>query len=279
MSSANAYVFKILIYPIKSLDAVKCDRVTVLESGALNGDRTWAIVDRSGNFVNGKRDQKVHSLRSQFDLETNSLSLQIQGTDRVVRETPPYKDGASSDFVRFNLVSEQQALCNWLEDYFGFPVEIKQNLEMGFPDDTVSPGATIVSTATLEAIADWYPELTTEDIRRRFRTNIEIAGVPAFWEDKLFATPEQTVKFKVGDVEFIGVNPCQRCVVITRDPQTGQSYPKFQKTFIQQRKNTLPEWTERSRFNHYFRLAINTRLAPSEAGKVIAVGDRVRVLG
>ena len=233
-------------------------------------------------------------MRSQFDLETNSLSLQIQGTDRVVRETWHYKDGASSDFVRFNLVSEQQALCNWLEDYFGFPVEIKQNLEMGFPDDTVSPGATIVSTATLEAIADWYPELTTEDIRRRFRTNIEIAGVPAFWEDRLFTTPEQTVretwhykdgassdfvKFKVGDVEFMGVNPCQRCVVVTRSPQTGQSYPKFQKTFIQQRKNTLPEWTERSRFNHYFRLAVNTRLAPSEAGKAIAVGDRVMVLG
>ena len=157
----------------------------------------------------------------------------------------------------------------------GFLLEIDQNLEIGFPDDTVSPGATIVSTATLEAIADWYPELTTENIRRRFRTNIEIAGVPAFWEDRLFTKSGQTVKFKVGDVEFIGVNPCQRCVVVTRDPQTGQPYPKFQKTFIQQRKNALPEWTERSRFNHYFRLAVNTRLSSTEAGKAIKVGNRV----
>ena len=240
MSSVNPYVARLFIYPIKSLDAVKCDRVTVLESGALKGDRTWAIFEGSGNFVNGKRNQKIHSLRSQFDLETNTISIQIQGQT-----------------VKFNLVTDRQALCNWLEDYFGFPVEIKQNLDMGFPDDTVSPGATIVSTATLEAIADWYLELTTEDVRRRFRTNIEIGGVPAFWEDKLFTTPEQTIKFKVGEVEFMGVNPCQRCVVVTRDtrdPQTGQPYPKFQKIFIQQRKNTLPEWTERSRFNemvHY----------------------------
>ena len=250
MFSVNAYVARLFIYPIKSLDAVKCDRVTVLESGALKSDRTWAIFEKSGNFVNGKRNQKIHSLRSQFDLETNNLTLEIQGQT-----------------VKFNLITDRQALCNWLEDYFGFPVNIKQNLDMGFPDDTVSPGATIVSTATLEAIASWYPELTTEDVRRRFRTNIEVGGVPAFWEDKLFTDPDQTVKFKIGEVEFMGVNPCQRCVVVTRDPQTGQPYPRFQKTFIQQRKNTLPEWTERSRFNHYFRLAVNTRLSPTEAGK------------
>ena len=260
MSDINAYVARLYVYPVKSLDAVKCDRVTVLESGALKGDRAWAIFDRSGNFVNGKRNQRIHSLRSQLDFQTNNISLQTHRSRAV-----------------FNLVTEQPALCNWLENYFGFPVEIKQNLDMGFPDDTVSPGATIVSTATLEAIANWYPELSTNDVRRRFRTNIEIGGVPAFWEDKLFTTSEQTIKFQIGDVEFMGVNPCQRCVVVTRDPQTGQPYPKFQKTFIQQRKNTLPEWAEKSRFNHYFRLAINTKLSPTEAGKAIEVGDKIRL--
>ena len=148
---------------------------------------------------------------------------------------------------------------------------------MGFPDDTVSPGATIVSTATLEAIASWYPELTIADIRRRFRANIEIAGVPAFWEDRLFGAPEKTVRFKIGNVEFRGVNPCQRCVVVTRDPLTGKPYPQFQKIFIEQRKNTLPQWTERSRFNHFFRLAVNTKLSSTEAGKKIRVGDFITV--
>ncbi len=254
------HVGQLFIYPIKSLDPVCCDRVTMLESGAISGDRTWAIIDRDGNFVNGKRHQKIHALRAKFDLKAQTLSLQVQGTNQV---------------ARFDLVKSPAALCAWLEEYFGFPVEIKQNLKIGFPDDTVSPGPTIVSTATLSAIADWYPELTTADIRWRFRANIEIAGVPAFWEDRLFTTSAQTVKFKVGDVEFRGVNPCQRCIVVTRDPQTGKAYPKFQKTFIEQRKNTLPEWTERSRFNHFFRLAVNTRLSPTEAGKVIEVGDKI----
>lgn len=260
MSSINPHVARLSIYPIKSLDPVDCDRVSILESGALQGDRTWAIFDRDGNFVNGKRNQKIHALRSKFNLENNSLTLEIDNTEST-RE--------------FSLIESPQILFNWLEEYFGFPVEIRQNLKMGFPDDTVSPGATIISTATLKAIASWYPELSTENIRRRFRANIEIAGVPAFWEDQLFTTPEQTVKFNIGDVEFMGVNPCQRCIVVTRDPDTGQPFPKFQKTFIKQRKATLPQWIERSRFNHFFRLAINTRLSPTETGKVISLGNQL----
>ena len=260
MSSTNPHVAKLFIYPVKSLDGVERDRVTVLESGALKGDRTWAIFDLDDNFVNGKRQPEIHALRSEFDLATNTLTLQTQGSEQK---------------TEFNLKEEPEAVCDWLKSYFGFPVTIKQNLQMGFPDDTVSPGATIVSTATLEAIASWYPELTTADIRHRFRANIELAGVPAFWEDRLFTTPEHTVKFEVGEVEFMGVNPCQRCVVVTRDPQTGEPYPKFQKTFSEQRKNTLPEWSERSRFNHYFRLAVNTQLSPTEGGKAIGIGDEV----
>lgn len=263
MSQLEPYVAKLLIYPIKSLDSVNCDRVTVLESGALENDRTWALFDAKDNFVNAKRYQQIQALRSEFNPDNRDLKLQIDG---------------QQEKATFNLIEDQAKLCAWLTDYFGFSLSIKQNLVMGFPDDTVSPGPTIVSTATLKAISSWYPELDTEDIRRRFRANIEIDGVPAFWEDRLFTDSEQTVKFTVGNVEFMGVNPCQRCIVVTRDPQTGKTYPKFQKIFIDQRQKNLPEWTERSRFNHFFRLAVNTRLAATEVDKTIKLGDKVNLI-
>ena len=258
MSSIKPYVARLFIYPIKSLDRVECDRVTILESGAVKGDRAWAIFDLNDNFVNGKRNPKIHALRSKFDLKTNILTLQTGNKTET-----------------FSLIEQSEALCSWLSEYFGFKVKIVKNLVMGFPDDIVSPGATIISTATLEAIASWYPELDTDDIRRRFRANIEIAGVPAFWEDRLFAGVNNTVKFQLGKVEFVGVNPCQRCVVVTRDARTGKVYPKFQKIFTQKRKETLPEWTKRSHFNHFFRLAVNTKLSSREMGKEIIIGDRV----
>lgn len=256
------YVSQIFIYPIKSLDRISCDRVKILKSGALEGDRTWGIFDQDDRIVNAKRNQKIHALRSEINLDTNTLSLRVQRTSKS---------------AKFNLIEQQVAVCNWLSSYFEFPVKLKQNYDLGFPDDTVSPGATIVSTATLEEVASWYSELDTNDVRLRFRANIEIAGVPPFWEDRLFTIAGQTVKFKLGKVEFMGVNPCQRCVVITRDPQTGKAYPGFKKTFINQRKATLPKWSERSRFNHFFRLAVNTKLSSTEAGKIIRVGDKVVV--
>ena len=101
MSSINPHVARLLVSPIKSLDRVDCDRVTILQSGALEGDRTWAIFDQEGNFVNGKRNQKIYALRSEFDSQTNTVSLRIEGSDQT---------------KTFNLRESSGALCNWLED-------------------------------------------------------------------------------------------------------------------------------------------------------------------
>lgn len=260
MTNFVPFVSRLFIYPIKSLDRVEIEQIRVLKNGALKRDREWAIFDQSGRFVNGKRHKKVYGLRSQFDLDTNTVLLRVQGTDRT------------NEFQ----LKERATLENWLREYFGFPVEVKQNLDGGFPDDTVSPGPTVISTATLEAIASWYPGLDVEEVRLRFRSNIEISGVPPFWEDRLFAQAG-AVHFRIGDVRFRGINPCQRCVVVTRNPKTGAAYPNFQKTFIAQRQATLPEWAARARFNHFYRLAINTRLPVTEAGKTIGVGDALRL--
>ncbi|MCS6815460.1 MAG: MOSC N-terminal beta barrel domain-containing protein [Cyanobacteria bacterium] len=262
MISMIPHVSRLFVYPIKSLDRVDIETVTVLNSGALRHDREFAIFDQQGYVVNGKRNKKVHALRSKFNLDTNIVSLRVQGTNHT---------------NEFHIERERDALEDWLGEYFGFPVEVKRNLDRGFPDDTESPGPTIVSTATLAVIASWYPGLNVEEIRLRFRTNIEISGVPPFWEDRLFAKAGRVVHFQIGDVRFMGINPCQRCVVVTRDSQTGAVYPNFQKTFITQRQATLPEWSERTRFNHFYRLAVNTQLPVTEAGKTICIGDELRI--
>lgn len=258
----DPYVSRLFVYPVKALDRVVVKQIAILKSGALQHDREFAILDAAGNFVNGKRNDRVHAIRSHFDLDTRCITVSVQGSGQA---------------ATFHIDQQHDLLAAWLGGYFGFPVQIQQNLDLGFPDDTVSPGPTIISTATLEAIASWYPHLEVEEVRRRFRSNIEIGGVPAFWEDQLFTTADQTVDFQIGGVRLSGVNPCQRCVVITRDSQTGIPDANFQKTFIAKRQETLPNWVERSRFNHFYRLAINTRLSTAEAGHRMAIGDPVRL--
>lgn len=100
------------------------------------------------------------------------------------------------------------------------------------------------------------------------------AHLPAFWEDRLFAAEEtSTVRFRIGEVHFEGSNPCARCPVPSRDPLTGEVNPEFTRAFTQMRRTSLPAWTPETRFDHYYRLATNTRVASSEAGKLLRVGD------
>lgn len=249
------------IFPIKSLDGVTLDRATILPSGALKHDREWAIVDSADKFVNAKRTAEIHKLQATFDLAEPSVTLGIRG------------EGAQT---RFHLEDDRPQLERWLSDYFGFVVRLIRNVEVGFPDDLASPGPTLISTATLAEITTWFPDLTLEQVRRRFRTNLEIDEVPAFWEDRLFSESGEPVPFSVGTAHLLGINPCQRCVVPTRQAETGEAYPSFQKTFVAHRNATLPDWVARSRFNHFYRLAINTRLDPSQSGGEVKVGDGVR---
>jgi uncharacterized protein YcbX len=161
----------------------------------------------------------------------------------------------------------------WLSDFFGFAVVLRHETDKGFPDDREAFGPTVVSEVSLREVQSWYPEVTLPSVRRRFRTNLELIGDKPFCEDRLFGAPGELKPFQVGEVKFFGHNPCQRCVVPTRDPDSGQGVTGFQKTFMEQRKKLLPEWSNSSRFNHFYRFAINTSVPPTEAGKQVRIGD------
>ena len=96
------------------------------------------------------------------------------------------------------------------------------------------------------------------------------------WEDQLFGEEERSaVRFRIGEVNFAGSNPCARCQVPPRDPQTGEIIPGFQKTFSDYRRSHIPAWTPEGRFDHYYRLATNTRVAPAESGTLLRINDLV----
>ncbi len=254
-----ARLARIQLFPFKSLDAQSVEQALVLPSGALQHDRQFALVDAQGEIVNGKRTPLIQRIRSCMDLKERALTCAVDGRSNV-----------------FQVDAERAALEQWFSACFPEPVTLVEDREKGFPDDIEAPGPTILSTATLETIArDWFPDLTVDEVRNRFRANLEIDGVEPFWEDRLYAHAGQTVRFAIGVVALLGTNPCQRCVVPTRDSRTAARYAEFQKIFRAHREETLPAWADRSRFTHFYRLAVNTRLAG--AGGSIRVGDRVEI--
>jgi uncharacterized protein len=266
---------RIEIFPIKSLDGMTIERASVLPSGALKGDRQFAIMDEQGQFVNGKSTPLVHQLRAKFSPETSdtvsdtldTLNVTLWRAETEARQTFALKNEGKEG---------RNGIEAWLSDFFNKTVTLQKNTATGFPDDLNAPGPTIVSTSTLETVAEWFPDLDVSEIRRRFRTNLEVNGVPSFWEDRLYGETGQPIKFQIGEVSFMGVNPCQRCIVPTRGSLTGLRDKAFQRQFVQKREAELPPWTARSQFTHFYKLAVNTRLAEPTQGFCLETGDFIR---
>lgn len=254
---------QITVFPIKALDGVSVESCRITSRGILENDRTYAMVDAAGKYVNGKRDARVHRLRCRFDPQFREAAIRVEG------------GGPAGQFA----LDEPSALNRWLSEYFGFAVELRHDAEAGFPDDREAFGPTVVTEASLQAIAAWFPGVTLASIRRRFRANLELEGegLAAFWEDRLYDTPGERKPFQIGDLTLLGHNPCQRCVVPTRDPESGEGMAGFQKEFMERRRESLPAWANATRFNHFYRFAVNTSIPPSEAGKVLRAGDPVEV--
>jgi uncharacterized protein YcbX len=253
---------RIEIFPIKSLDGVLLEEALVTAGGILENDRIYAMLDSEGRYVNGKRLPRVHQLRCSFDASIKEVRL--------------WQEGGETTAAQFSL-DASAPINRWLGDFFGFAVTLRREPEKGFPDDRTAFGPTIVSEASLRAVMEWYPELTLESVRRRFRTNLELTGGEPFCEDRLYGAPGELKPFQIGPVRFLGHNPCQRCVVPTRNPDSGAAVPDFQKRFMQLRKEHLPAWANAERFNHFYRFAVNTSIEPAEAGKRLRVGDVVAV--
>ena len=274
-----AQISRILAYPIKSLPMLAREQATLIVDGALAGDRAYAVFEAGispseasvaggGGYVNGKSDRQVHAVSADYELAGNGDA------------TPTHieVDAPGSGAAEFGLPDESDALADWLGDMLGYPVDVHRN-PAGFQDDSRASGPTILSEATLEEVASWYDGIGSDEMCRRLRPNIVVDGVDAFWEDHLIAERDSHVEFQLGDALMRGVNPCRRCVVPSRDPDTGAEYPNFRTRFIDQREATLPEWSGGDRFDGVFRLMTNTIVPDSTAGTVIRLGDEVEIRG
>ena len=296
----------IRLHPIKSLDPVSVSEARISPSGGLAFDRAWALYSVDGKWVNGKRTPLIHHIRAAYSTDLSSVTLSVPTDSRKI---PP---------CTFAFPAAYEDAAEWFSVFFEQDIIVRYSPD-GFPDDTIANGPTIVSIASLQAVADWFtpspdatlkpqnpvilseawnsapshaframnlssflpdgfPGLSVNDVRERFRATLEINGVPAFWEDQLFSENERNaIRFTIGEVHLEGSNPCARCPVPPRDPRTGVVLNGFQKRFTELRESTLPPWSPRDRFDHFYRFSTNTRVPSSESGKLLRLSDPLTI--
>jgi len=272
-----ARIERLRLYPVKGLDGMAVEAARVTDAGTLAGDREYAMCDPSAGAIetgerirtlayNGKQTDRIHDVRTAFDPEAAVLTVEP-------------KDGSEGRRFDLSTADGRAEAGEWFGEFVGQSVDFRRREPPAFVDRP-SAGPSVVSTATLEAVASWFEGLTVGNVRRRLRANVEVSGVPAFWEDR-FAGADAPAFVAGGNdpVRFEGAEPCSRCVVPQRDPETGDPLPEFRERFVRRRQGTFPEWADPDAFDHHYTVMLISRVPEEYRDRTLTVGDEVEVIG
>jgi len=259
----KATISKLRIYPVKSLGHIELEEAEV-GIHSLKNDRLFAMVDDFGRYVNGKRTNMVNQLQSEYDLPNETIWL---------------SDKNGGEPIAFELRVGNEQLDAYLSDFFDISLHLVQSEQGELMDIPLQSSLTVVSKASLESLQKDIEEYSLENMRLRFRSNVELEGIDAFWEEKLFYKPGFGVRFKMGEVEMIGVSPRARCNVPPQNPETGEMDRAFAKNMMKSRKGTLSDSSNLSDFgNSLYYLTVNVYLPKTELGKQLSFRDEVKIL-
>jgi len=214
-------------YPLKSARGQALQKSSLGLLG-LSGDRRWMLVERdSGRFLTQRAYPQMsqltalHGKNGDLTLEASgrlALKVAVPQADSDLRGVTIWRD-------TFRVPDAGDAAAQWLSEFIGkdvrlvyVPEERTRFLPGGYGrvDDRV-------------AFADGFPLLligqgSLDDLvqkvgrpleMQRFRPNLVVEGAEAFAEDGW-------KRIRIGEMEFRVLKPCERCILTTIDPQTGE---------------------------------------------------------
>jgi hypothetical protein len=209
-------VVRISIAPVKSLGLVHPDEV-MLEPGGVVGNRRFWLRDDEGRLYAGKRDGSLLGIRPEWDEQTRRLALTFPDSD-VVDGVVELGDEIEADMYSWHTVSSRRVRGPWetaISEYVGRPLELLW-ADAGAVDRTPRGGTvSIVSRASLDRLRE-EAGVDDEIDGRRFRMLFEIDGVDAHEEDAWIGADVQ-----VGEATVVFNGDIGRCVITSRDPDTG----------------------------------------------------------
>ena len=216
---------QINIFPVKSLDGYS-PAEAIVERRGLQYDRRWMITDTKGQFLTQRTEGKMALLRATIedntliirekentenaisiptDSEESHLPVTIWDDTVLGAKVSTTADEYLSDFLKkkVHLVKMPASTERRVDEKYNLGQDMVSFAD-GYP-------FLIIGEASMQALNE---RMTKALSIRRFRANFIFSGGKPFEEDDF-------KHFRIGAVDFVGVKPCARCVLTTRDPDSG----------------------------------------------------------
>ncbi|MBZ0218543.1 MAG: MOSC domain-containing protein [Fimbriimonadaceae bacterium] len=212
-------------YPVKSLRGTSLQRSSVHRIG-LAEDRRWLIVDAEGKFLTIRQQPIMtqigvtvtedgiimrHASSGQFAVSRPAATAALRKVT-IWRDTVTASVAEPSSNGFFSNILGQKVHLVYLNNQTARPIDPM----FGQCGDhtSFSDGYPILITTT-SSLRDLNRHLTDPVDMRRFRPNIVIDNTMPWIEDTWKVV-------RIGTLTFRIAKPCGRCVVTTRDPDTGE---------------------------------------------------------
>ncbi len=257
-------------YPVKSLRGGPLDAARV-ELIGLEADRRWLVVDETGVFQTIRQIPDMTQVVARNTAAGIAIEHAGHGSCAVSFPKPDapgvmvtiWKDSVPARLADpaagafLSAVLGKSVRLAWLAD----PAARGVDQNFGGPEDRVSfaDGYPMLLTST-SSLANLDGRLGTPLSMHRFRPNLVISGAEPWAED-------HWQLIRIGSVRFRVVKPCARCVIVTRDPETGAQAERGEPL------KTLGSFHRAANGGIIF----GQNLIPDETGE-IRIGDRVEIL-
>ncbi|MCF2489426.1 MOSC domain-containing protein [Dyadobacter sp. CY347] len=235
------HLSEIWVYPVKSLGGIRL-RESLVEERGLKYDRRWVIVDEKGTFLTQRTNAQMALLDVAFSDEGLMLSHRYDPVNQMLvpflrEDDEDLEVKIWNDVVTARTVSK--LADEWLTERLGKIVRI---VEMT-PDTHRKMGSLYADTDRTVSFADDFPcllisQASLDDLNsrlsqsvemKRFRPNFVISGTTPYEEDLWKG-------ITIGDTRFEVAKPCERCVMVNIDPNTGNKSPETLKALMGYRK-------------------------------------------
>lgn len=207
-------VARLSITPVKGT-ALHHPNEVMLEAYGVAENRRFFLVDENGNLLNNSKIPQLMQVRVEFESDREHLSFHFPDGSVAEGSAVTIGDAVTVDMWGRDVPSHflGGAWTLALSGFLGMPVALVRSEHYSGGVD-VSP-LTIVSSESIEALSK---QAEVDDIDgRRFRMLIEISGCEPHEEDTWDGK-----RVRIGAATVMAGAPVPRCVVTTKNPDTGE---------------------------------------------------------